>query len=740
MQAPRRVATLPIAAMLIITSMLCAKPTNGEGAVVEECNRLSQKFSRNGSNSPIDLSDTYNALRNAREQAGAKLSPDQSKLLDPERVMKRMNGVLSRVAPVVERADARKKSFSSVRDAIDELPTSRDQSGTRQCCPGGGNPMGTYTICEIRDSFNDIAVTLDSVYDTVQSTQDCCSSVYDAVNNLSLSVQQDCCSCIEPVLSIVEETNSIVEQTNSIVETLCNTCDACIRQADIDAAPSGTYTISSGGTYCVAENLTAVGSGAVINITSGSVTLDLHGHTIDGNATASSCVNINHGATTGAVTVKNGNVTNAVDGIYVYDSQHWLIKDMYTLANSQNGVHVYALSPGATKNGVIDSVIADDNTDNGIYLNGPDANNNQEINIANSFARNNGNRGFNLRLANLCTLRNCVASGNSAEGIYVIDSTVDNCVAIANNVGFLITSSSTAKNCVASKSASHGFYIGTAAFPSTVRECTAIHNGIDGMSSGFYASGDSAIITNCISIDTQTSGSSEFEFGKSSVASSNIAHVHQDGVTGFLFSENNETNSATVVKNCIALGDSYSTGVGFDDTTTDLTDGSITFADCIAGNFQYGFHLQGDRDSITVRNCSATHCLWGFRTTNDCPTLFRDCTVTGGTDFILWIGFETADTTNVYKKLIERCNAVGYGLEGSSYGFFVNQSSVTLRGNTATGWARGFYDTSASAGFFNNLGCKNQSNFSGVNPAKYLVALGPVTVGSHCYWSNASSS
>jgi hypothetical protein len=67
------------------------------------------------------------------------------------------------------------------------------------------------------------------------------------------------------------------------------------------------FTISTAGSYYLTANLTAAAGGAGISITAGSVTLDLGGFTLTGNATSGSGVVVGvSGSEVAHVTIKNG--------------------------------------------------------------------------------------------------------------------------------------------------------------------------------------------------------------------------------------------------------------------------------------------------------------------------------------------------------------------------------------------------------------------------------------------------
>jgi len=772
-----------------------AKKQTDPAAIEAENKRLCQKLSHDGKE--LDMTNMCEAIETTREQLAQtdKLTPEQEKLLDRTRILKRTNSILSRVAPLAEKyahtksdavaTNVKRNEPQSPSDTIDTLPrTTQKNPRTRALpCAGGDPPLGSYTICEIRESFQDQQQTLasvndkvdylvesccdgggsdfscqelieklDSVYDVVVDTNskidelnpcDCdevrasFADVHDAVINTE-SRLESCCSYLEPTLSIVED----------ISERLpCKTCDACITQADV---AGGTYTISSPGVYCVAENLTATGAHAgvpIIEITSGKTTLDLCGHTIDGGGTggANVCVRVNHG-TTGPVTVKNGHVTNAYSadttngaGLQVLGVTHdWRIKEIYATTNTNYGIHVYNPSLGVNGPGAIHHCITDSNGIAGVYLVGlnPVDQEVQNVDIADSLARFNGTESTEFNHAGFVSeyatrnisFRRCTAQSNIRSGFAnsSTDSVIKDCLTTQNTyygVQHNNSSKLIIKNLISQKdnvsavdaptgpialadslaNADSGtaFTVGSDAL---VNNCIALSGGF--ITTNFSAIrncitmsalqgfivGDYCCVSNCVAHRNSTIGFGST--GKHVTLEGNTATIRTNTGAGFSFTANDSNGGSAILRNCTAqlYDDSPGSSIGFDIATTNSTGSpavDCTLIDCVADGFEKGFSLTGDRSSQTLRNCTATSCLTGFENTVDCPTLFDNCTVTANSNLATLDGFNISTSGDSYQKLVENCSAVGIA-SGDIYGFYTNAISCTFRNNTAVGWTYGF--------------------------------------------------
>jgi len=667
------------AALALISCLVCTADAKREkrdpAVVIAEIKRLQTAFSHDSTT--LDLTSVCESVETARNELAKtdKLTPEQEKLLNPVRVAKRMNKILSRVAPVAEkqkqinaattRAPAGQNDMQSPVDTLDELPDTTQNSQTKRNCPlGGVARLSSYAICELRESFLE-------------------------GQESRLAMQEE---YLAPTLSVVEENNSIVEDISERLP--CKTCDACITQADV---AGGTYTISSPGVYCVAENLTGTGGTPVINITSGYVTLDLCGHTITGGATSAGTygVHINHGSDNGHVHVKNGGVTHAEAGVYVATGiTDWTIEDIHAAATTTLPL-TYGIWVFNANNGTIKSCRAYSCSTDGILI---------------------GNAGTNANILLLnCEARDTQGTGSN-EGGFAIYADTDSSVIF--------------KNCVSANGQQHGFVIngcGNVLF----KDCISTNNALN----GFILTNDvtRCILKGCISIGdvlgfsatVGDTGSITFkdccfatQFSSLYINSKtdNICIADSIAIAGtnYGFYVRNTTDGVrTIIRNCAALGSENANGFN-------VTNGSALIERCASRGFDLGFYVNGEIDSI-IRDCSAlSFAVAGFRYGNQTthPTtagIIKNCLAVVDRDTVSGsnYGFR-ADTTA--PLLIESCAALSNNVAGS-YGFDIDPLSplVTLRGNTACSLDTGFNDQSGTAAFFNNLARGNTTNYTGIN-------------------------
>ena len=623
------------------------------------------------------------------------------------------------------------------------------------CCDGGGG----LSCAELLELMEQNKAVTDSVYDVVTDTntkvdhllESCCDgggdfssqeiidrldSIYDVVVDTNSKVDQfECCSLLEPIYSVVEETNSLVEEIST--QLPCNLCDVCIKQSDVDAA-GGTYTISSGGTYCVAENLSS-GNDPVIDITGNDVTLDLHGHTITGGALTVSDVLINTG--TANVTVKNGSVTGAANGIQILlTATDWTIQDIHVLDNRGIGIFVQP-SAGAGIRGTISGVIARDNGSDGIRLNnGPALSGGIEhIHVRNSVAQHNGTgtfgNGFTVfagAVTEMVTFESCVAAnngtGNTGYGFLVSNAGVifKDCMAVRNNDGgFEVQGSASSNN------------------PSSAvfQGCVALGN----QNNGFHADdgGDhvkkSIVIKNCISANSQTTTEYEFDINArgvaiaDSIAMSGLADGTPDS-GGFQL-----RGISPTLKNCIAISLETSNNNGFYiPSDTGNTSGAAIFDGCISNTHANGIVVSTNTDltSLVVRSCTATGFSGtGFLSQLDAATVFKDCIGATSQTAINIDGLNIDSSGGTRDKLVENCAMIGDTDINDNAGFLTNGANVTYRGNTAIGWEHGFLVSPVPGppgpAYFNNLARNNGINFSGVDDSL------PTTPGTGGYFITA---
>jgi len=590
-------------------------------------------------------------------------------------------------------------------DLLPTIDTTTQDTNTKvdyliaSCCDGGGGDISCQELIEKIDSVYDVVTDTNTKVDHI--LESCCDST-------SLSSE-----LLESVYEVVIENNSIVEDISDRLP--CKVCDACITQADIVAA-GGIYTISSGGTYCVAENLTHVGgSSPVININSNDVTLDLHGHTITGD-TGLLKTSIYAGSVAG-VTIKNGAVTGGEHGIVIDGTTDWTIKDIRAHACADRGILV--ASP--TERGIIDHVTADNNGNTGIFIGDEGTPGDiEKVDIIDSFARQNGSgdipdRGGFVVYASAdseVTFRNCAAHNNEPSGF-----------------GIISCGSCVLKDCIALRNDNNGFEIGggTIDTPAIIQGCIALHNG----DRGFYVTnnGEGTVIRECTSGFSAETTMYEYhlEINKTTLLN-NIAMSIENG--GFICGAATGTPGTltAIFKNCIANATS---GATFGFTCTPSTSRqSLVIDGCVSSGYANGFFGLG---YSIVRSSTASNFSIGGFILGDGTCTIRDCTADtarepGGTLRAFYLPASDAYSIGI----IENCTAYYTGSTPSGEGFFHQSSSYssTFRNNIAVGWETGYSDPSGKCLFLSNLAQDNTTGFSGgINSELFAnLAVGNTTV------------
>ena len=587
------------------------------------------------------------------------------------------------------------------------------------CCDGGGGGIV---------SSQEIIERLDSIYDVVTDT-----------NTKVDQVLESCCdgsggdfSCqeliekVDSVYDVVVETNSIVEEIST--QMPCNFCDACIKQADIIAA-GGTYTIGTSGVYCLAENLAATTANPVIDIVSGNVTLDLHGHTIDGAPSPSTCIQVSTG--TSNVTIKNGNVISGKQGIHIVgNATDWIVKDIHAY-NNERGIYIDANTLPAV-HGTIMGIVTRNNKLNGVRLESSIPNGIGHIHVRNSIAQNNGTdmlggSGFYVNadaVTEMVTFDSCVATNNGTGG---------------TGYGFLVVNAGCIfKDCMALRNNNGGFELQGSATgdPSSAvfQGCVALGN----QNNGFHADNGgtrvskSVVIKDCISANSETTTDYEFDINATGIAIADS--IALSGVEGLLIESGGFRlrGLSPTLKNCIAVAMEIGSLSGFHiPIDTINTQGSAIFDGCISNAHMSGIVIESNTTltDLIVRNCTATNfTAYGFLSQVDATTVFKDCI--GATARVSTDGINIDSAVGTRNKLIENCAMIGNSSVVNDAGFLTNNSNVTYRGNTAIGWYYGFrYDpgTTPSPAYYNNLARNNSTaNFFGVD---YSIPTIPGTGG-----------
>ena len=277
-------------------------------------------------------------------------------------------------------------------------------------------------------------------------------------------------------LCVIDSTLDNLNFDLDIEEVICSKIDELedcfmITQEDIDAG----FTISSPGKYCLVENVTHTSANTAITIAADNVTLDLGGHTIDGENTATNGILINN--TRENITIQNGTVTSCTStGIFIenttrlcianitsVDSLLGIFIDICTnvfiknciIKNNSSGVIIRTVT-----NGTIKKCISQNNNAAGFYINAC----NNTI-ILNCKAINNSTNGFLLRFSSdNVTICRCLAVNNNNNGFAISESTNTSLInnkSIGNAIFGFIASSSPTTSAFANLAHSNGTnYIG----------------------------------------------------------------------------------------------------------------------------------------------------------------------------------------------------------------------------------------------------------------------------------------
>ncbi len=314
---------------------------------------------------------------------------------------------------------------------------------------------------------------LENLNDTVLSNSDVLVSVIDETQSLL-------CSKIENIdENLISDTDGIVSELDELESVVCSKieniefedpcCDFLITQADMD--PS--FTISTPGKYCVAENLSFVGGqNAAIIIASDNVTLDLCGHTISGMSGLSGIF----AQGVSKITVKNGIINNILEGIMFLDVTLFRIEDIcIDTSGGDTGQGVALAGAQGIRNGVVSNV----------------------------FVRGDTRFGFFVRSGNDIMFSNCM-SVNSLTGFDVVNSSrilFCSCIANNNDTGFSMSSSEIIyKCCLANNNNNIGFNI--EGNRNILRNCFAMENEED----GFTIRMSNNEVTGCAAINNTGTG------------------------------------------------------------------------------------------------------------------------------------------------------------------------------------------------------------------------------------------
>jgi len=306
------------------------------------------------------------------------------------------------------------------------------------------------------------------------------------------------------------------------------------------------YTISAPGSYYVATNLIATINNAGLTISSGNVTVDLNGFTLNGAKTGSTGVYVSGSYTN--IAIRNGILTSwnntGIDAYTAGFPRQVRLENLSVFGTGGTGIFAEA-----------DTIIRNcqlmGNGGDGIYCFGGE--------IIDCICRNNTSYGFDVVH---CTVRNCRAEYNSAGGMFVNDCRVFDC-ASDNNGG-------------------QGIY-NTVASLNEVRRCHIAYNGSNG---GIVLGVGSGYISDCLIANNTGVGIAVS--GQGYVISGNICNQNTTGgiavnesnnrvegntiltpshVYGISVPNNSYTNNI-VVRNSVTGGSStsfnYNLGIGTD--------------------------------------------------------------------------------------------------------------------------------------------------------------------------------
>ena len=311
---------------------------------------------------------------------------------------------------------------------------------------------------------------------------------------------------------------------------------------------SGPTTITQPGSYYLTNDINITTSQSAITIQTDAVTLDLNGHTINGNNIGTNAIT---GISTGPrpIVIRNGRVS-AFTGAGLNLSGTIYIE----------GVHASNCFEGFRLTGAINIVASHANTNlvDGFVL----AATSGVAVLERCIADTNGGNGFFA--ATGATFRDCVANNNGLSGFRTQGAGVlHGCLAARNGIGFNLGEGSTANGCAADENNTNGFNTQQSA---SLAECVATRNG----NSGFTTSAGT-ILNNCIA---RLNGGVGFVVGSGGLATNCAATAN--GADGFFLQSDARVTASIADGNGIAPG--VTNGAGFRGTSDTVID-SVTATD-----------------------------------------------------------------------------------------------------------------------------------------------------------------
>lgn len=335
---------------------------------------------------------------------------------------------------------------------------------------------------------------------------------------------------VDPTASVIGEYESKIDAILS-----CSCCENVITQEMINA---GQVVLTESGIYCLADDIVSSANivPIVISNTVGEIILDLGGHSIvDSNINTAILIS----NSTGGVTIRNGTISQVVNGIIVTNnSSHIIIENVIIYNTSDTSILIQQGSSDvfidrvSIKNSGSDGISFQESqaltnfsfyikdtsivksAKSGVHMNGTFT-----AILENVHAIDNGAYGFCVEsvsdISQGISYKNCYAEYNKLAGFVLVTSTglplatisYQDCQSFNNEgPGYSILGSSgtilalSYNNCTAMCNSSHGFSTGTGSSGSLVHDII-YNNCISQLNrgNGFYIDCQGSAITHCCS-------------------------------------------------------------------------------------------------------------------------------------------------------------------------------------------------------------------------------------------------
>ncbi|HRN77648.1 MAG TPA: right-handed parallel beta-helix repeat-containing protein [Candidatus Dependentiae bacterium] len=295
-------------------------------------------------------------------------------------------------------------------------------------------------------------------------------SIVDGLNTELIISQLDVLeSKVDVIDTQISVNDALILDELSVIESLvddlaaCCACDVIIMQSDMP------YTVENPGVYCLGEDIDVSAFSVGIGIIStGTIVLDLQGHTIDAGPSTNNAIQC---LSSSDIVIQNGRVvgTNG-DAIAVSSSHRVIIRDMQI-----SNLILHGISIGGN-DCTVERCEISSFTGSGIRITAGA----ERAVIENCIIRT-GVRGIQSSTTSPnCTIHNCECSGNTTAGFDIrgANNVVANCVASGNTidagVGFTISGA----NCQVKNSSSVGNNVGIDLNGvTTIELCNNIVNG-----------------------------------------------------------------------------------------------------------------------------------------------------------------------------------------------------------------------------------------------------------------------